>query len=340
MRQLILISALLLTLNTYAWDALPEKAPEPANNPTTPEKVRLGKALYFDPRLSSDGTISCNSCHNVMAGGDDNRAFSAGVKGQLGGRSAPTVWNAAFNSTQFWDGRAASLEEQAKGPITNPVEMGMPDHDLAIKRLQSVDGYQPLFDAAFGADSDITIDRVAQAIASYERTLITPNSPYDLFVKGDETAISEEAQAGMELFANVGCSSCHSGAAFNGPALPEGQGFFMPFPTFKNNDYVTKYNFLDDKGLAEVTHKDQDNHKFRVVTLRNVTLTAPYFHNGSVASLDEAIKVMAKTQLNKELSDQQVKQIKAFLETLTGPFPEQSLPRLPGTMGKSLVSAK
>ncbi len=314
------------------WQALPEKAPVPADNPLTEAKIELGKTLYFDPRLSVNGTQSCNTCHNVMLGGDDNRAFSLGAKGKPGGRSAPTVWNAAFYSVQFWDGRAKSLEEQAAGPITNPVEMAMPNEKAVVERLSKIPGYLKLFEKAYGTP-EINMDRITKAIASYERTLITPNSAYDRYVKGDKRALNAEQIAGMKLFAEVGCISCHSGANFSGPHMPAGQGFFMKFPVYTNNEYVKKYGFLKDKGREEVTGKAADAHKFKVPTLRNVALTAPYFHNGAVKTLDEAVRVMAKTQLNKDLSADQVKKIVAFLESLTGEFPKQSLPRLPGTPG-------
>jgi len=317
----------------YEWQALPDKAPEPADNPTTPEKIELGRMLYFDPRFSATGTVSCNTCHNLMLGGDDNRNFSMGVHGQMGGRSAPTVWNAAFASTQFWDGRAATLEEQAKGPVVNPVEMGMSEVESAMDRVRAIPGYKAYFERAFGGDSPMTVDNAAKAVAAFERTMITPNSPYDRFVKGDSSALDEQQQRGMQTFADSGCTGCHSGAAFSGLAVAGGQGFFMKFPTFQDNAYVSKYDFLKDQGRFDVTGKEADKHLFKVPTLRNIALTAPYFHNGSVATLDEAVRVMAKTQLNKDLSDQQVADMVAFLNALTGEFPEQSLPRLPATPG-------
>jgi cytochrome c peroxidase len=317
----------------YDWQALPDKAPEPADNPTTAEKVELGRMLYFDPRFSATGTVSCNTCHNLMLGGDDNRNFSMGVHGQMGGRSAPTVWNAAFASTQFWDGRAATLEEQAKGPVVNPVEMGMSETETAMDRVRAIPGYKPYFERAFGGDNPMTVDNAAKAVAAFERTMITPNSPYDRFVKGDSSALDEQQQRGMKTFAETGCTSCHSGAAFSGPAMAAGKGFFMKFPTFQDNAYVGKYDLLKDQGRFDVTSEEADKHLFKVPTLRNIALTAPYFHNGSVATLDEAVRVMAKTQLNKDLSDQQVADVAAFLHALTGEFPEQTLPRLPATPG-------
>lgn len=315
-------------------EALPDVAPSPADNPTTPEKVELGQVLYFDPRLSSTGTVSCNSCHNVMLGGEDNRPVSVGVNGQTGGRSAPTVWNAAFSSTQFWDSRAASLEEQAVGPIANPIEMGMPKLDDAIAVLKSIEGYDALFTKAFGPNS-INADNLAKAIAAYERTLITPNSPYDRYAKGDKSALTPAQVKGMEVFASTGCTACHSGAAFMGPKMPPGVPFLNKFPTFADNEFTKKYDLMADEGRKEVTGKASDAHMFKVPTLRNVALTAPYFHNGAVKTLDEAVRVMAKTQLNKDLSESDVNSIVEFLGALSGEFPEQNMPRLPGTPGTS-----
>ncbi|MFO1418442.1 MAG: cytochrome-c peroxidase [Methylotetracoccus sp.] len=317
------------------WAALPTKAPEPADNPTTPAKVELGKMLYLDPRLSSSGTVSCNSCHNVMLGGEDNRGGSVGVKGQVGGRSAPTVWNSAFNSVQFWDGRAPSLEAQAKGPVTNPIEMGMKSWDDVVARLKAIPGYKQAFAAAFGGEDTISADNAAKAIAAYERTLITPNSPYDKYVGGDKGALSEQQVRGMNTFAEIGCVSCHSGPAFNGPTQPQGTGFFMKFPTYPNGVLEAQYNLSKDEGRFEVTKQDADKHLFKVPTLRNIALTAPYFHNGKVTTLPDAVKVMARTQLDKDLTPQQTDDIVAFLNALTGEFPKQEMPRLPAYPDKT-----
>jgi cytochrome c peroxidase len=337
MKTSLLVLALSFGTSAFAFETLPKKAPVPAANPLTPAKVELGKQLYFDPRLSKDGTVSCNSCHNVMAGGDDNRPNSVGIKGQHGGRSAPTVWNAAFMSVQFWDGRAKSLEDQAKGPLTNPIEMGMENHDAVIARIKAIPGYVEGFKKAFPGSKDINIDQVAMAIASYERTLITPDSPYDAYLKGNKKALSAAAVRGMNLVQSVGCTSCHSGANFAGPALPEGTGFFQKFPTFPGSDYDKKYDLLADEGRSGVTKNPADKHFFRVPTWRNIALTAPYMHNGKVPDLSEAVRVMAKTQLNKDLKDEEVSDIVAFLTSLTGKFPEQKLPRLPGTDGTSFT---
>jgi cytochrome c peroxidase len=309
---------------------LPSKAPAPKDNPTTPEKVELGKQLYFDPRLSKDGTVSCNSCHNVMSNGTDNRPVSVGIKGQLGGRSAPTVWNSSLHSVQFWDGRAASLEDQAKGPLINPGEMGMPSHQAVIDRLKMIPGYVAQFEKVFGK-SGMTIDNLAKAIAAYERTLLTPDSPFDRYLKGNEKAMSAQAIRGMKTVMEVGCVACHTGVNLNGANLEPGQGNYQKFPTFTENEYVKKYGFLDDKGRSGVTKDEGDDHFWRVPTWRNVALTAPYFHNGSVKTLPEAVRVMAKVQLNKDLTDSQVADIVEFLKSTTGKFPAQSMPRLPET---------
>ena len=320
------------------WQALPSQAPAPKDNPTTAAKVELGKHLFFDPRFSATGTVSCNSCHNVMAGGDDNRPVGMGVHGKTGGRSSPTVWNSAFNSVQFWDGRAPSLEEQAKGPVVADVEMGMANLEAAMNRVREIPGYRPMFAKAFPGEKDpMTIPNAAKAVAAYERTLITPNSPYDRYVKGDKKAMTAQQVRGMQAFADTGCIACHSGAAFNGPNLPEGQGFFMKFPTFAGSAYDTKYKFSADVGRYGVTKQESDRSLFKVPTLRNIALTAPYFHNGAVKTLDEAVRVMAKTQLNKELAAAQVDDIVAFLNALTGEFPQQMMPRLPGTPGTTIV---
>lgn len=311
-----------------AWEALPTKAPAPANNPTTAAKVELGRMLYHDPRLSSTGTISCASCHNTMLGGEDNRPNSMGVNGQTGGRSAPTVWNSAFNAVQFWDGRAISLEDQAAGPVTNPIEMGMKNWDDVVDRLQSISGYQAYFNKAFGKDS-ISKDNVTKAIAAYERTLITPNSAYDKFAKGDKTALTKQQIRGLNKMAELGCINCHSGAAFNGAST------FRKFPLIANAYLEKKYSLSDDKGLFEVTGKSGDENFFKVPTLRNIALTAPYFHNGSVKTLDKAVKLMANVQLGKKLTATETADIVAFLKALTGEFPQQKMPVLPGTIGTS-----
>jgi cytochrome c peroxidase len=327
-RLLVTALAFASSVSVALAQALPTKAPAPADNPTTAQKVTLGQILFHDPRMSSSGTVSCASCHNTMLGGEDNRGGSVGVGGQVGGRSAPTVWNAAFNTVQFWDGRAASLEDQAAGPVTNPIEMGMKSWDDVVKRLKSIEGYEALFEKAFGKNS-ISKDNATKAIAAYERTLITPNSAFDKYVKGNKTALTEQQVRGMNLAVDLGCTGCHSGPAFNGP------GTFQKFPVIGNGSISAQFKLKKDKGLAEVTGKKADEFFWKVPTLRNIALTAPYFHNGKVKTLDRAVKIMAKMQLGKDLSNQEAADIVAFLEALTGEFPKQSMPTLPGYSGKT-----
>lgn len=338
--RFVLVPALGLVFaaaTTFAMDALPKRVPVPANNPMTAAKVELGKRLYFDPRLSATGTVSCNSCHNVMEAGEDDRAVSLGVDGKKGGRSAPTVWNAAFLSVQFWDGRAASLEEQAKGPMVNPVEMGMPDHASVVKRIASIPGYVNAFRDVFGGRDPVTIDHAAMAIAAYERTLVTPNAPFDRWKAGDAKALPAQALAGMKRVETLGCTTCHSGPVFAGPAMPEGQGFFMKFPAMAGSAYDAKYALTDDPGRFSVTKSESDRGTWRVSQWRNVAVTAPYFHNGSVGTLDEAVRVMAKTQLGRDLKPEESAEVVAFLHSLTGDFPQQTMPRLPVMPERSAV---
>lgn len=330
MRKLTLAMVLLFSGKLMAMEALPKKVPTPKDNPQTKVKIKLGKMLYFDPRLSVDGTISCNTCHNLMTGGDDSRPVSAGVQGQRGERGAPTVWNSAYNTVQFWDGRAASLEEQAKGPLTNPIEMGMKDHQAVIGRIVKIPGYVGLFKQAFPKEKEpMTTQNLAKAIASFERTLVTPNSPFDRYKRGNKKALSKSAIRGMKLVEEIGCTSCHTGPNFNGEGFKMGEGNYQPFPQIPGSKYDKMYDITEDLGRYTVTKKDEDKNLWRVPTWRNVALTAPYFHNGKVHSLDEAVRVMAMTQLATELKDNQVKDIVAFLNALTGEFPEITLPRLP-----------
>lgn len=332
-----LLTLCLMLTSAHGQEALPKQPPIPKDNPMTAEKIELGKQLFFDPRLSRPGTISCNSCHNVMAGGDDNRAFSVGFKAQLGGRSAPTVWNAAYQSIQFWDGRAPTLEEQAKGPLINPVEMGMDAHTVVIERISKVKGYVSQFEKVFGS-KQMTIDNVAKAIGAYERTLITPDSPFDLFIRGNKKAMSVAQIKGFETFKTVGCVACHSGVNFSGPALPIGTAFFQKFPLIPDQELEKKFGFSKDLGRADVTKNESDKNMWRVPTLRNIALTAPYFHNGSVQTLNEAVRIMAKAQLNRVLTDQEALEIETFLGALTGKFPKMTLPRLPETSGTTLIA--
>lgn len=320
-----------------AWRALPTIADSPADNPSTVERVELGKKLFFDPRLSLTGTVSCNTCHNIMEGGDDGRPTSMGIRGLIGPRNAPTVWNSAFQASHFWDGRSPSLEDQAGGPIVAGPEMGMPAHQHAVDRIASVPGYQAEFREVFGEGDVIQIENTVKAIAAFERTLITPNSPFDRYVQGEQTALTEQQIRGMNFFDSVGCTECHSGAAFNN-WNPGDDAEFLEFPRYTTSPYITKYELTADHGRSEVTKDEADKHHFKVPTLRNITLTAPYFHNGSVATLTDSVKVMAETQLDTTLSDSDVADIVSFLNSLEGTFPEITLPRIPSRSGESLIN--
>ncbi len=320
---------LLTPFTAQAMDALPKAPPIPKDNPQSKDKIALGHLLFFDPRLSLDNTISCNTCHDVNSNGIDGTPTSKGVGGKFGARNSPTVWNSAYLSVQFWDGRAKDLEDQSKGPMINAVEMANPSHDVLVERIRKVPTYQKLFAKAFGPKDSITIDNAAKAIAAYERTLITPNAPYDKYLKGDKKALSPEALKGLQAFQTVGCISCHSGPLFNGPSLPMGTGFYMKFPTFPNAAIEKKYGFSKDLGRFEATKLDSDKNMWRVPSLRTVAVTAPYFHNGAVADLSEAVKIMAKLQLNKDLTDDETKNIVAFLQSLKGEMKKQEVPQIP-----------
>lgn len=338
LRKSFILFAAFTSLSAMAeFRALPDKAPFPTDNPPSAAKNELGKQLYFDPRLSLDGTVSCNSCHNVMSHGGDGRPVGVGVHGQRGGRGSPTVWNSAFHTVQFWDGRAATLEDQAKGPLTNPVEMSMASHDIVVGRIREIPGYVAAFKKVFPKDKEITIDNVAKAIASYERTLITPNSPFDKYMKGNKKALSAQQIRGMKLVDEIGCTACHTGVNFAGDGFKMGEGHYQPFPQIPGSKYDKMYDLTSDLGRYEVTKKAEDKNHWRVPTWRNVALTAPYFHNGKVKTLDEAVRVMGKTQLDADLTDAQVADIVAFLNSLTGEFPRQTMPMLPHTPGTTLT---
>ncbi|TPD61535.1 cytochrome-c peroxidase [Emcibacter nanhaiensis] len=303
------------------FEPLPETVPQSEDNPLTEEKVELGKMLYFEPRLSKSWVFSCNSCHNVATAGVDMRPKSVGHTWQLGGRNSPTVLNSVFNDSQFWDGRAADLTEQAKGPITNPVEMAHRE-DLAVETLSSIPQYVALFRKAFPGDKQpVNYTNVAKAIAAFEaRELITPNAPFDRFLKGDEKALSDRQRRGLRAFMDYGCTACHSGVNLGG------SGFFQ-FGVMNMPD--KKILPREDKGVQDLTGDEGDAYSFRSAALRNVALTAPYFHSGVVWDLGEAVQVMAKAQLDEELSKEDVADIVAFLESLTGDQPRITLPSLP-----------
>lgn len=287
---------------------------ENTENPISEDKVALGKLLYFDTRLSKTGNNSCNSCHNLATFGVDNEATSPGDAGKRGGRNSPTSFNAALHIAQFWDGRAKDVEEQAGMPILNPVEMAIPNEAFLVNRLNEIALYQETFKKAFPNDAKpLNYKNIAKAIACFERTLITP-SRFDTYLKGDKTALNDQEKKGLQTFINAGCIACHSGATLGGTQ-------FMKFGLI--NDYHALTGSANtDNGLMDLTKKETDKDIFKVPSLRNVEKTYPYFHDGSVKELSAAIKIMGKTQLNKDLSDEEVKDIQAFLASLTSDIPE------------------
>ena len=279
--------------NFRAWQALPRVPESPRDNPFSLAKAALGKKLFFDRRLSKDGTISCASCHRISGGGDDDTPVSGGVGGKLGDRNSPSVLNAAYLSRLFWDGRAGSLEEQAKGPFINPVEMAMPSHQAVEDAVRSDPAYRAAFAALFDGEQPITIDTIVKAIAAFERTLVTPDTAYDRYVRGDDSALTAQQVRGMALFADVGCRDCHVDPTFSSAGTIKPRGVYRVFPVHPDSPLIGKYDLLIN----------EKPHRWRVPSLRNVDLTAPYFHNGSVATLEEAIRVMAVSQLGRSLSD-------------------------------------
>ena len=290
------------------------KIAENKDNPVTDEKVALGKSLYFDKILSKDQTQSCNTCHNLDTYGVDNFSTSPGdKKGTFGTRNSPTTLNAALHIAQFWDGREPDVEAQAGGPVLNPVEMGMPDEKTVVDRLSQVDKYQQMFAKAFPDDEDpITYENMKKAIGAFERKLITP-SKFDNYLAGDDMSLNEIEKKGLQLFIDKGCIACHSGNAIGG-------NIYQKFGVFGNYWEHTKSKNIDE-GKFEVTKNEVDKYVFKSPSLRNVSKTYPYFHDGSVKELDEAVKIMAKTQLNLDLSDQELKAIIAYLNSLTGEVP-------------------
>ncbi|GAB6167377.1 hypothetical protein JCM19992_33770 [Thermostilla marina] len=299
--------------------------PVPDDNPMTTEKVELGNLLYFDPRMSKDGTISCATCHDPKKGWAEHTPTSTGIGKQVGGRNAPTVLNAAYAPAQFWDGRAASLEEQAVGPVANPIEMGNTLENM-VETLKGIPGYVDRFEKVFGTEP--TADGFAKAVAAFERTILAGNSPYDRYQAGDESAMSEAAVRGMNLFEEVGCADCHT------PPL------FSSYEYYNAGVGMDKEN--PDIGRKEVTGDDADTGAFRVPSLRNVADTAPYFHDGSAATLEEAVALMAAggkdnphrsdmfdTVREAKITPEQQKDLVEFLKALSGDIPAVEPPELP-----------
>jgi cytochrome c peroxidase len=295
----------------------PPPVAESTKNPVTDAKIDLGRMLYFDTRLSIDNDLSCNSCHQLDKFGVDNEKTSPGHKGQRGDRNSPTVYNAAFHFVQFWDGRAEDVEAQAKGPILNPVEMAMPSEPEVIERLEAVAAYREAFAAAFpGEPSPINYDNLARAIGAFERKLVTP-SPFDDFLAGNDKALTTEQQQGLAVFLDTGCTVCHSGTVLGGQMYQK-LGLVKPYPT-------------EDPGRAKISGNEAERGFFKVPSLRNVEKTAPYFHDGSVATLEQASRLMAEHQLGRTLSDTDLTKLVAFLGSLTGKVDPEYIrkPKLP-----------
>jgi cytochrome c peroxidase len=300
--------------------ALPGEPPELEGNPITAEKVELGKMLYFDPRLSRSWLISCNTCHNLGLAGVDLVETSVGHGWQRGPRNAPTVLNAVFNTSQFWDGRAANLMEQAMGPVQAAVEMNS-EPSRVVATLKSIPEYVERFQTAFPGEQDpVTFENMARAIEAFEATLLTPGSPFDRYLEGDAAALSADERQGLDLFSTKGCTACHNGVNLGG------SGFFK-FGVVRTPDAAVLPP--GDRGRFAVTNSDADEYLFRTPTLRNVALTAPYFHSGTVWDLGQATELMGAVQLGADLTSEEVTMLVAFMNSLTGEQPQVNYPLLP-----------
>jgi len=297
---------------------------EAEHNPITDDKIALGRLLYFDARLSKNHDVSCNSCHGLDTFGVDNRKFSPGHKQQLGGRNSPTVYNAGGYIAQFWDGRSETLEDQAKGPVLNPVEMAMPDEQRVVETMASIPEYVEAFAKAFpGDEKPVTFDNMAKAIGAFERKLVTKDR-FDMYLAGDKGALTDNEQRGLFEFHKLGCTTCHYGSALGGSSF-EKLGSVKPYPD------------QSDLGRYEITKLEADKMKFRVPTLRNVAKTAPYFHNGSIDGLAEVVEKMAWHQAGTKVTPEQVEVIVAFLGSLSGELPTEYIakPELPASTKKT-----
>ncbi len=299
---------------------LPESPPVLKSNPATPEKVELGRMLYFEPRLSASSLISCQTCHNVGLAGADLQETSVGHGWQKGPRNAPTTFNAVFNTAQFWDGRAKDLAEQAKGPVQASVEMNNTP-EQAVATLKSLPEYVQLFAKAFPDQAEpLNFDNMARAIEVFEATLITPEAPFDRYLKGDDKALTKGQLEGLQLFMDKGCGSCHNGINLGG------NGYF-PFGVVEKpgSDVLPP----EDTGRFQVTKTESDQYVFRAPSLRNIAITQPYFHSGKVWKLSDAVAIMGSAQLGANLDAGQVERIDEFLGTLTGKQPRVEHPVLP-----------
>jgi cytochrome c peroxidase len=310
----------LLTTARSLFEPIPDGPAILDDNPYTPEKDLLGRTLFFDPRLSASWALSCNSCHNMGLAGVDLQPTSIGHGWQRGGRNSPTVLNSAFNIAQFWDGRAEDLAVQAMGPIQDALEMNSTP-ELVIETLNSMPDYVEMFESAFPEQDDpVSFENVAIAIEVFESTLLTPDAPFDLFLKGDADALDPNERAGLELFVQRGCVACHGGVNLGGT------GYF-PFGVVERPDAFVRPE--DDLGRYAVTNVEADKYAFKSPSLRNIELTPPYFHSGSIWSLEDAVRLMGTAQLGADLSDDEVAKITAFLATLTGEQPVVDYPVMP-----------
>ncbi|WP_165008691.1 cytochrome-c peroxidase [Neisseria yangbaofengii] len=291
--------------------------------PFTLEQVELGQSLWYEPRLSKGNTVSCNSCHNLASAGVDNMPTSQGHKGSFGSRNSPTVLNAATLDMQFWDGRAADVEEQAGGPLLNPVEMANDSEEAVVAKIANIPEYQKAFETAFPQDGAISFKNITTAIAAFERTLLTPTK-WDEYLKGNINALNEQERKGVRSFMDNGCIACHAGVSLGGNS-------FQKFGLVRGPYWKFIEDPNQDKGRADVTKNEADRYFFRVPGLRNVGKTYPYFHNGSVWELDKAVKIMGQAQLGKDLPQEEVDNIVAFLHTLSGSVSEKArtMPELP-----------
>ena len=298
---------------------IPHELKEVKGIKITRELVKLGKALYFEPRLSSSGFISCNSCHNVGMGGVDFQQTAVGHGWQKGPRNSPTVLNAVFNLAQFWDGRAPDLKEQAKGPIQASVEMNNTP-EMAVRTLKSMPEYVEMFAKAYPGEKDpVTFDKMAEAIEVFEATLLTPDSAFDKYLKGDGKALGPREKDGLSKFISKGCAACHGGINMGGT------GYYK----FGVKEHVADGLMTGDKGRFKVTASQQDEYTFKSPSLRNIALTPPYFHSGKVWSMEEAVSIMSSAQLGISLTEEDVRDIAAFLHTTTGRQPMVEYPVLP-----------
>ena len=307
---------------------LPADAGKP-DRPLSPERVALGKALFFETRVSTDGKVSCAACHQASFYGTDALPVSVGNHGKLVPRNAPTVFNTALQFVQHYGGNRADVEEQAVKALVSPLAYGNADYAAAETRLRALPGYRALFEKAFpGQAEPMTADNWGKAIGAYERTLLTP-APFDRYLAGDSAALSAQAKQGLDKFISVGCAGCHSGVTVGGQMYQK-FGITQDYWTATGNKEVELFKGRD-KGRFQDTKNESDSFMFKVQQLRNVAVTPPYFHDGSVAELGDAVRIMAKLQLGRELSASEVADIVAFLGSLTGEVPADfaSAPNLP-----------